>query len=148
LVRLIRRRCTPTLFPATLGLHLKIRENYFVVYEKNVDKIGLLPAPLPQQISTLYTVFKALKEDLTTLAEAHETAAGDQLFRFVMAILDTYKQCCVLGLRVVQGLRKEIEIQKGTIQQDTADDLLSILDERARMDLMEAVFGKEPPHHS
>lgn len=43
---------------------------YFNVYEKNLDKIGILPNPLPEKIVDLYTVMTAILEDLDSINEA------------------------------------------------------------------------------
>ncbi|BAU13015.1 hypothetical protein LEP3755_35510 [Leptolyngbya sp. NIES-3755] len=45
----------------------KLTRSYFNVYEKNIDKIGLLPSPLPGKIVLLYTIAFAILEDIDTL---------------------------------------------------------------------------------
>ncbi|MDQ1610321.1 MAG: hypothetical protein QOG00_252 [Pyrinomonadaceae bacterium] len=40
---------------------------YFQVYEQNVSKIGLLPAPLPEKLALFYSLGTALLEDMDAL---------------------------------------------------------------------------------
>ena len=46
------------------SFYFKITKNYFHVYESNVNKIGILPAPLPEKIVSFYTYVFAIMEDL------------------------------------------------------------------------------------
>ncbi|MBD2079102.1 hypothetical protein [Leptolyngbya sp. FACHB-17] len=48
---------------------MRVTRKYFNVYEKNLDKIGILPNPLPEKIVELYTVMTAILEDLDILNE-------------------------------------------------------------------------------
>lgn len=48
---------------------MKVTRKYFNVYEKNLDKIGILPNPLPEKIVELYTVMTAILEDLDVINE-------------------------------------------------------------------------------
>lgn len=49
---------------------VRVEQKYFNVYDKNLDKIGILPEPLPEEIVDLYTVMTSILEDLATLNES------------------------------------------------------------------------------
>jgi hypothetical protein len=49
---------------------MRVTRKYFNVYEKNLDKIGILPNPLPEKIVELYTVMTAILEDLDVINES------------------------------------------------------------------------------
>ena len=58
---------------------VNVRQNYFNVYEKNVDKLGLLPNPLPELISTFYTQAKSVLEDLESLRDGDFSSPNTDL---------------------------------------------------------------------
>lgn len=52
-----------------VSFHIRVTRKYFNVYEKNLDKIGILPNPLPEKIVDVYTVMTAILEDLDLINE-------------------------------------------------------------------------------
>jgi hypothetical protein len=50
-------------------LRVRVTRKYFNVYEKNLDKIGILPNPIPEKIVDFYTVMTAILEDLDSINE-------------------------------------------------------------------------------
>lgn len=48
---------------------VKVRRNYFMVFDENVSHLGLLPPPLPELLATVYTAMKSALEDFQTLDE-------------------------------------------------------------------------------
>jgi hypothetical protein len=60
-----------------ISFRIRVTRKYFNVYEKNLDKIGILPNPLPEKIVDVYTVMTAILEDLDLINEEnfyhHET---------------------------------------------------------------------------
>lgn len=48
--------------PYVFAIH--VRRSYLSVYDKNVDKIGSLVAPLPEDLATFYTCANSILEDL------------------------------------------------------------------------------------
>jgi hypothetical protein len=55
-------------------LKVPIRENLMPVYTAHVEKLGLLPHPLPSNLALLHTLAVGIKEDLQTLCEAPDRA--------------------------------------------------------------------------
>ena len=49
------------------SIQVRVSRNYFQVYEHNVERLGLLPAPLPEKIVRFYTFMWACLEDLETM---------------------------------------------------------------------------------
>lgn len=47
------------------------REDYRVIYKSNAEKLGILPALMAEQISTLYTHAASILEDFKTLDEEY-----------------------------------------------------------------------------
>jgi hypothetical protein len=60
------------------SLQISVSRNYFQVYEHNIERIGLLPAPLPEKIVRFYTFMWACLEDLETM-RTFEFKAEDAL---------------------------------------------------------------------
>jgi hypothetical protein len=58
---------------------VRVTRKYFNVYEKNLDKIGILPNPLPEEIVDLYTVMTAILEDLDTINEPEFYKQGNEI---------------------------------------------------------------------
>ena len=50
-------------------LHIPVRRQYFNVFDKNVDKIGMLNAPLPELLATFYIQANAALEDMESIRE-------------------------------------------------------------------------------
>ena len=48
-------------------LSFSISNNYFEVFQKNVDRIGSLPPPLAADVAEIYVYMKGAVEDLNTL---------------------------------------------------------------------------------
>lgn len=54
---------------ASVDFKIQIRENYFLVYESNVNQVGLLPNKLPYEVARFYTYAKSLTEDVAIYPE-------------------------------------------------------------------------------
>ena len=84
---------------------INVRQNYFNVYEKNVDKLGLLPNPLPELISTFYTQAKSVLEDLQSLRDGDFSSPNTDL-------VDVYEELYNLlynTMKLVDTITQEIE---------------------------------------
>ena len=102
----------------TVALHWRWRERYFIVFEENRGKLGLLPPDLTQQIVMLYVATKSLKENIQMLEDYHgkQWDFGDKI-TFVDGTLKT--------LRIVMS---------------EADRIIPMLEAEARRDTYELFF--------
>ncbi|SRR5258708_33874611 len=102
----------------TVALHWRWQERYFIVFEENCGKLGLLPPDLAQQIVMLYVAAKSLKENVQMLEDYHckQWDFGDKI-AFVEGTLIT--------LRVVTS---------------EADRIIPILEAEAKRDTYELFF--------
>ena len=87
-------------------IKINARQNYFNVYEKNVDKLGMLPNPLPELIATFYTQAKSVLEDLETLNEgAYSSANAELMIHFYEELHSLLYQ----SMELIDDIVQEIE---------------------------------------
>jgi hypothetical protein len=99
----------------TVALHWRWRERYFIVFEENCGKLGLLPPDLAQQIVMLYVATKSLKENVQMLEDYHgkQWDFGDKI-TFVEGTLRTLRIVVSEADRVIPVL--EAEARKDTYE--------------------------------
>ncbi|MFL6207949.1 MAG: hypothetical protein ACJ74W_03825 [Pyrinomonadaceae bacterium] len=86
--------------------HFKVSRSYFNVYEQNVGKIGLLPAPLPEKIVSFYTFVFAALEDFQDIGEGKfQHCAVSEVKEMLEELLDISKNVLILG-KQIQNLIK------------------------------------------
>jgi len=102
----------------TVALHWRWRERYFIVFEENRGKLGLLPPDLTQQIVMLYVATKSLKENIQMLEDYHgkQWDFGDKI---------TFDDGTLKTLRIVMS---------------EADRIIPMLEAEARRDTYELFF--------
>jgi hypothetical protein len=61
-----------------ISLRIRVTRKYFNVYEKNLDKIGILPNPLPEKIVNIYTVMTTILEDLDFINDESFNERGSE----------------------------------------------------------------------
>ncbi len=84
---------------------VNVRQNYFNVYEKNVDKLGLLPSPLPELISTFYTQAKSVLEDLESLRNGDFSTSDTDLVN----VYEELYNLLYSTMKLVDTITQEIE---------------------------------------
>jgi len=79
----------------------RVTRSYFNVYEKSVDKIGLLPVPLPEKIAFLYTIAFAILEDVDFI---NATQVGNweapEIRDFLQELLDLFREAVNSGQEI------------------------------------------------
>lgn len=88
---------------------IRITRKYFNVYEKNLDKIGILPNPLPEEIVDLYTVMTAILEDLDQI---NETGFYNQEAEIVILYLKELQSLFEYAVESGQRVCKKIKSMK------------------------------------
>lgn len=86
-------------------IRVNIRQKYFNVFEKNVDKLGLLPNPLPEKIATFYTQANSILEDIQTANEGGLSEAAEVQLR-------AYEQLHALlfkTMKLIDDIVQEVE---------------------------------------
>ena len=63
-----------------MTMHVPVTQNYFVVYESNAAKIGLLPSNAARDVAVFYTIAKGVIED-AGLKQFPPATATDAIFR-------------------------------------------------------------------
>jgi len=93
-----------------VALHWRWRERYFIVYEENCGKLGLLPPELAQQIVVLYVAAKSLKENVQMLEDYHgkQWDFGDKI-AFTEGTLRTLRILMSEAERVIPLLENEVK---------------------------------------
>ena len=73
-----------------LPFYFRVTYNYFNVYENNVDKIGLLMAPLPELIAKFYTQCFSVLEDIKLFEKMNfEEITFEQLIEHYKELLSS-----------------------------------------------------------
>jgi hypothetical protein len=86
---------------------VKIRQEYFAVYKKNVHQIGVLDPPLPHNIAKFYTFCFSILEDFETMAqEVHTFSTVDESRKMLSDILALLESVNEIGARIVSQIEK------------------------------------------
>mgnify|MGYP001591233823 CR=1 FL=1 len=76
-----------------INIVIRVRRDYFKVYEANVERIGMLKNPLPEQIAAFYVKGNSIVEDLNALDDGlwHDKPAEYQI-KFYSNLLDLFEE--------------------------------------------------------
>jgi hypothetical protein len=87
-------------------MSLRIEEEYFNVYEKNVSKIGMLRPPLNHLVPTFYTYGKALLDEIKDIQQPifQQMTPTDQRLRLT-ELQTLFRDTIALGLRIQGEIR-------------------------------------------
>lgn len=84
----------------------RIRFKYDRVYDANVDRIGLLKPPLPEQLPLFYTRMTSIMEDLISLGDGTYTQIDiDQLLRIYRFAHDMLASSVTHGREIIAAIR-------------------------------------------
>jgi hypothetical protein len=87
----------------SLNLVIRVRREYFRVYETNIDKIGLLKNPLPEQIAAFYVRANAILEDLNALDEGlWQDRPPEQQIKFYSELLALFEETMRDGSVIIE----------------------------------------------
>jgi hypothetical protein len=87
-----------------------IQDHPFPVFEENVEKIGILPVELAQEVSTFYTYAIAAVQDFRTLYnEGLSERSVDELISFLKEMVRTMNRGFDLAQTLVPKLENEAE---------------------------------------
>jgi hypothetical protein len=89
-------------------IFIRVTRNYFNVYERNLDKIGILPNPLPAKIVDVYTVMTAILEDFDL---AKDSNIFEQDVDTLVAYLEELERLFQYALESGRLICKEIEVK-------------------------------------
>lgn len=90
-----------------LPFYFQVTYNYFNVYEKNVDKIGLLKSPLPELISKVYTQCFSILEDIKQYEKFNiEEIEFEQLIGHYNELLSLFKDNLETGESIIKMIKK------------------------------------------
>jgi hypothetical protein len=106
---ILRKSCEASLEAQKLKyLSFKIRQNYFEVFEKNVERIGCLPPSVVADVTEVYVYLKGALEDLKTLDEGSPLGWDFQIgFTFLAGALQTIETVEVKGRALIPKLERE-----------------------------------------
>lgn len=77
--------------------YIPVREDYFAVFTSNTDKVGLLPTPLPQQLTQLYIMLRSIKEDFLSINEGlWKEEPGEEVVEFIRDVKVLLKEARLL----------------------------------------------------
>lgn len=84
-----------------------VRQKYFNVYEKNVDKIGSLASPIPELIATLYTHANSVLEDFQLIRENGVGNSLNEQLDFYRELLEVLRETIRLADKVMEEIDRE-----------------------------------------
>ena len=82
----------------------RISFNYFAVFDKTCDKIGLL-GEVSGEVALLYTLAKGVVEDMNLLREGTEFQSADEVIEFHQELRDILAEQLDRGRTLIQQLR-------------------------------------------
>ena len=106
---ILRKSCEDSLEARKLKyLSFSIRQNYFEVFEKNVQRIGCLPPSVAADVSEIYIYMKGVVEDLKTMEEGSPLAWDFELgYMFLASALQTIEIAEAKGRALIPKLERE-----------------------------------------
>ena len=101
--RAVRRRLNrgedARVFPRHVG------EKFFLVFEQNAERIALLPAPLPGQVTRIYTLLRGIQDDLrTTLTNDWNEAPKAYRLQTIDHVIEQLKTAIAEGGLVLEEI--------------------------------------------
>ncbi len=125
LVHIVEKRNYIELFKADIegikagkqiGGSIPITNNYFSVYTGNVSKIGLLPAPLPAEIATFYTLAMSFLEDVKVIGHPNCTwNSMDEQLAYYEETLSVLVEANELGRHILKRFGNETIVMKNYV---------------------------------
>lgn len=110
IAEILRKNCKASL--ETQKLHyasFSIRENYFAVFEKNVERIGSLPASVAADVSEVYVYMKGVVEDLKTLHEGSPLGWDFEIgYMFLQGAVQTLEIAQEKARALIPKLEREV----------------------------------------
>jgi hypothetical protein len=96
-----------------ISLTIRITRDYLRVYDKNVDKIGILPSPLPEKIVDFYMAIVGIYEDLDLINEAgfYEQKSTKECIFILTNILSSIQLVSETGQEICQKI-KHMRLQR------------------------------------
>ncbi len=92
----------------TVGYSIPILNNYFSVYTGNVSKIGLLPAPLPAEIASFYTLAMSFLEDIEVIGDPKCTwNSKEEQLQYYEEMLSVLVEANELGRHILKRFGNE-----------------------------------------
>ena len=94
--------------PASDLYSFRMTKNYFSIFEKNVDKIGVLAHPLPKQIVEFYVRAFAIVEDIETVMElkkAGRDVPTERALQGYTELLKMFEESKALGKQIAKDLK-------------------------------------------
>jgi len=85
-------------------IRIRIEQNYFVVYEANAMKVGLLPRDAAHDVARFYTYAKSIIEDVTDDRFSPQTDV--EALQRLKGLQDLIGRLVSLGNKVAQELEK------------------------------------------
>lgn len=82
----------------------RITFNYFAVFDKTCDKVGLL-SDISGEIALLYTLAKGIVEDMNLLREGTQFESIDEVIQFHQELRDILAEEIERGKRLISRLR-------------------------------------------
>jgi hypothetical protein len=86
------------------SIRIRMKQNYFVVYEANAAKIGLLPRNTARRVARFYTYLKAIIEDVTD--EDYVVQSDTEALQRLRALRELLDSLVTKGLKVAGELEK------------------------------------------
>jgi hypothetical protein len=83
---------------------VRITFNYFAVFDKTCDRIGLL-GDIAGEVALLYTLSKGIVEDMNSLREGVQFSSVDEVVEFHQGLRDLLVEQLNRGRRVIERLR-------------------------------------------
>ncbi|HMJ67036.1 MAG TPA: hypothetical protein VK615_16960 [Candidatus Binatia bacterium] len=85
-------------------VRIRAEQNYFVVYEANAEKVGLLPRQIARDVARFYTLMKAILEDVTD--KQWEPSTSEDALRHLHSLAELADTMLKLGNQVVVQLER------------------------------------------
>ncbi|MBD2232234.1 hypothetical protein [Phormidium tenue] len=85
---------------------MRVTRKYFNVYDENLDKIGILPCPLPEMIVELYTIMTAVLEDLDVINESEFYDADPEVvISHLSELKSLFEYAIESGMKISQKIK-------------------------------------------
>ena len=90
-----------------LILHIPVRRQYFNVFDRNVDKIGMLNAPLPELLATFYIQANAALEDMESIREGIFSGDSEPLAGVYESLHALLEDTLSLGEKIISEISRQ-----------------------------------------
>ncbi len=83
----------------------RVKQNYLEVYNKHIDKLGLLVIPLPELVSVFYTNVNSIVEDMQAAYDGeHDDASQEELLRHYREFESLLSTTSDLGRQIIETI--------------------------------------------